>query len=306
MESKVIVIVGPTCSGKTDLSLRIAGKLNSEIISADSRQIYKYLNIGTAKPTESELGFVKHHLIDFLEPSEEYNASKFENDSIKIITNLLKKGKIPIIVGGSGLYIRALVDGIFNTVDTDVEFRAEIMSDRLKFGNEYIYDLLVQRDPKTAENLLPQNWKRIIRALEVYHITGKPIWKHQEEYKRDLPFEFFQVGLNWDRKILYPNIENRVDKMMEAGLVEEVNSILEMGYDKDINALNTVGYKEIINYLHGDYSLTRAEELIKRNTRRYAKRQLTWFRKDKRIKWFDISKIEDLKNISDDICSKVQ
>lgn len=306
MESKVIVIVGPTCSGKTDLSLRIAEKLNSEIISADSRQIYKYLNIGTAKPTDSELGKVNHHLIDFLQPDEEYNASKFENDSLNIITKLFDKGKIPIVVGGSGLYIKALVDGIFNTVDTDEEYRAEIMNDRQKFGNEYIYDLLVKRDPKTAANLLPQNWKRIIRALEVFHITGKPIWKHHEEYKRNLPFDFVQVGLNWDRKILYKNIEKRVDKMLESGLVKEVKSILEMGFDKGINALNTVGYKEIINYLYDDYSLTRAEELIKRNTRRYAKRQLTWFRRDERIKWFDISKIEDLKIISDDICCTVQ
>jgi tRNA dimethylallyltransferase len=301
LESKVIVLVGPTCSGKTDLSLLLAKKMKVEIISADSRQVYKYLNIGTAKPSINELSQAKHHLIDFLDPKEEYNASKFEKDSLSIITTLLENDTTPIVAGGSGLYIKALVDGIFDSVDTDEEFRKQVMADRKKFGNQYLYDLLEKVDSKSAANLLPQNWKRVIRALEVFHITGEPIWQHQASHKRDVEFEFMQFGLNWEREVLYSNIESRVDKMIELGLVEEVKSLLENGYHADFNSLNTVGYKEIIEYINDKISLERAIELIKRNTRRYAKRQLTWFRKDERIKWFDISDINDFDGVSEEI-----
>ncbi len=305
METKIIVIVGPTCSGKTKLSLNLAQKLDSEIISADSRQIYKYLDVGTAKPISEELKSVKHNLIDFLDPKEEYNVSKFEKDALKEISRILNNKMMPIVVGGSGLYIKAIIDGIFDTVDTDVEIRQNLMDERKKFGNEYIYEKLKQNDPKTASTLLPQNWKRIIRALEVYFITGIPIWKHQEEYKREADFTFLQFGLNWEREVLYSNIENRVDEMMELGLVNEVKSILEMGYSKELNALNTVGYREIIEYFEGKVSMERAVELIKRNTRRYAKRQLTWFRKDERVKWFDVNSVKDLENSSSDIWNKI-
>lgn len=305
METKVAVIVGPTCSGKTSLSLSLAKQLNSEIISADSRQIYKYLNIGTAKPSIKELKSVKHHLIDFLDPMEDYNVSKFEKDALQKISRIINNKKIPIVVGGSGLYIRAIVDGIFDTVDTDESIRENLMDERKKFGNDYIYEKLKKFDSKTASTLLPQNWKRIIRALEVYFITGTPIWKHQEEYKREVDLTFLQFGLNWDRKVLYENIENRVDEMIELGLVEEIKSLLENGYTKELNALNTVGYKEIIEYLEDKISLERAVELIKRNTRRYAKRQLTWFRKDERIKWLDVNAKKDLEKISSDICQLI-
>lgn len=305
METKVAVIVGPTCSGKTSLSLSLAKQLNSEIISADSRQIYKYLNIGTAKPSIKELKSVKHHLIDFLDPIEDYNVSKFEKDALQKISRIINNKKIPIVVGGSGLYIRAIVDGIFDTVDTDESIRENLMDERKKFGNDYIYEKLKKFDSKTASTLLPQNWKRIIRALEVYFITGTPIWKHQEEYKREVDLTFLQFGLNWDRKVLYENIENRVDEMIELGLVEEIKSLLENGYTKELNALNTVGYKEIIEYLEDKISLERAVELIKRNTRRYAKRQLTWFRKDERIKWLDVNAKKDLEKISSDICQLI-
>ncbi len=302
---KVIVIIGPTCSGKTDLAISLGGKIPSEIISADSRQVYKYLTIGTAKPTEKELQKVKHHFVDFLNPDENYNVSKFEKDVLKQIGQIIDNKRTPIIVGGSGLYIRAIVDGIFDVVDTDEKYRMELMNYRKKFGNEFLYEELKKVDPESAKNLIPQNWKRIIRALEVYKLAGKPIWKLQQEYKRETNLQFFQYGLNWDRKILYKNIELRVDKMIESGLVDEVKNILKLGYSKDINALNTVGYKEIIEYLEGKTTLERAIELIKRNTRRYAKRQLTWFRKDKRIKWFDINKKNDLKKIAESIAADI-
>jgi len=293
----VIVIAGPTCSGKTSVSIELAKKFSSEIISADSRQIYKFLDIGTAKPSQSELNQVKHHLIDCFTPDVEYNASKFEFDAIDIINKLHKDGKTPIVTGGSGLYIRALVNGIFDSADTDDEFREEIMEKRKQFGDEYLYEELKKVDPESASKMLPQNWKRVIRALEVFHLSGEPIWKLQESHKREIDFNFIQFGLNWKRDILYKRIEARVDMMIEAGLIEETKKVLEMGYSKNLNALNTVGYKEIIAYLENEIPLDRAVELIKRNTRRYAKRQMTWFRKDERIKWIDINSEEDLNDL---------
>ena len=285
MERKVIVIVGPTCSGKTKVGISLAQKLNSEIISADSRQIYKKLTIGTAKPTQDELRKMKHHIIDLLEPDEDYNVSRFETDSLKVIDELITQGKIPIVVGGSGLYIKALTEGIFNSVDTDDDYREELKVKREKFGNEYLYDELKKVDPQSASGMLPQNWKRIMRALEVFHLTGEPIWKMQENYERKVDYNFILFGLDWDRKILYANIEKRVDEMIESGLMDEVKNILSLGYSKNINSLNTVGYKEIISYLDNEITLEHAIELIKRNTRRYAKRQMTWFRKTENINW---------------------
>jgi tRNA dimethylallyltransferase len=296
MERKVIVIIGPTCSGKTNLGISIAGKLQTEIISADSRQIYKYLTIGTAKPGAEALSKTRHHFIDMLEPDNDFNISKYEIDALQIISRLLNEGKIPVVVGGSGLYIRALVDGIFNSVDTDEEYREELKNKREMYGNEYLYEELKKADPKSSEKMLPQNWKRVMRALEVYHLTGKPIWQFQENYSRENNYEFLQFGLNWNRQVLYENIEKRVDQMIDAGLVAEVQNVLSKGYSKELNALNTVGYKEIISFLENEISLERAIELIKRNTRHYAKRQMTWFRKDKSIQWFDIESADDLYN----------
>lgn len=280
------------------LSLELSKRINSQIISADSRQIYKYLSIGTAKPTKDEQKLVKHHLIDFLSPDCEYNASKFEKEALNIISNLHNENIIPIVVGGSGLYVKALIDGIFDTVDVDEKYRKKLLNEMENKGKEYLFEKLKKVDPITAQKLIPQNYKRIIRALEVHHITGKPIWKHHENFKRDLNLEFFQFGLNWERSSLYENIEKRVEEMITAGLIDEVKNILELGYHRNLNALNTVGYKEAIEYLDNKISLDRAIELIKRNTRRYAKRQLTWFRKDARIKWFDVKSRIDIKNVA--------
>ena len=296
MEKRVIVIVGPTASGKTFLSLKLAEKLNSEIISADSRQIYKLLDIGTAKPSQKELRKIKHHFVDDLHPGQDFNASKFEEESIQIIKNLHQKNKIPIVAGGSGLYVKALVDGIFNSVGKDEEYREELLHLKNNFGEEYLYKILKEKDPESAAKIIPQNWKRVMRALEVFHLTGKTIGEMQSGYQREIDFEFLQIGLDWDRETLYRNIENRVDEMIVNGLVDEVKYILKTGYSSKINALNTVGYKEIIYYLDGEITFERAIELIKRNTRRFAKRQLTWFRKDERIKWIKISGEQDLIN----------
>ncbi len=305
MERRVIVILGPTASGKTGIGIEIAERLDTEIISADSRQLYKKLNLGTAKPTEEELSRVKHHFIDYLNLEEEYNVSKFENEALTVINSLHAQGKIPVVVGGSGLYIKALVDGIFNEVETDTEFRAELLDLRKEKGNDYLYEMLRIKDPVTAAELLPQNWKRVIRALEVNHLTGKSIKEFHKDFKREDNYRFYLFGLNWERKVLYERIENRVDKMIELGLVDEVKKILSEGYDRNINSLNTVGYKEIFDFLDGTISLERAIELIKRNTRRYAKRQLTWFRRDKRIKWLDVKVSPDFSALASEIIDSI-
>lgn len=315
MEPKIIVITGPTCSGKTSLSLILAEKLNGEIISADSRQIFRYLDIGTAKPSIQQLEKVKHYFIDILDPDENYNVSRFENDAISVMDSIVRRNKVPIVVGGSGLYIKALVDGIFNEVDVDETYRNELSENRKKHGNEYLYSELLKVDPESAHKMLPQNWKRVMRALEVFHLTGKTIGSFQKLHKRQMHFKFLQFGLNWERSILYNNIEKRVDQMIALGLVAETEEILAKGFNKEINALNTVGYKEIISFLEGDITLERAVELIKRNTRRFAKRQLTWFRADGRISWLELPNTyrpdidihqqsdltKDLDNIADEI-----
>ena len=307
-EKNIIVIVGSTCSSKTNLSLKLAELIPSEVISADSRQIFKYLNIGTAKPSKEQLQKVPHHLIDFLDPSENYDVSKFEKDANGIIDQIHKKNKTPIVVGGSGLYIKALIDGIFNTADRDDEYREHLLQKRKDFGNEFLYEELKKVDLTSAERMLPQNWKRVMRALEVFHTTGEPIWKHhlKQSTQTEKKYLFRQYGLNWDRKILYENINYRVDWMIENGLIEEVKTILNLGYDKSLNSLNTVGYKEIIQYLDGINSLERSVELIKRNTRHYAKRQMTWFRKDKRINWFDVNDLNEFDIIAKKIIAALK
>ena len=298
MGKRVIVIVGPTCSGKTYFSIRLAKIINGQIISADSRQIYKKLNIGTAKPTPSELKKVKHYFINILEPDEDYNANDFSDEAEKVIDIINKQNKTAIVVGGSGLYIKALIDGIVESVDKDEELRKKLLKQRENFGNESLYNELKEIDPVSADKMLPQNWKRVIRALEVYYLTGKPIWQHHLNQKKKSKYEYQQVGLMWDRNILYKNIDYRVDKMIKNGLVNEVKRLLAQGYTKNLNSLNTVGYKEIISYLEGEISLEKATELIKRNTRRYAKRQMTWFKADKRIKWYNVSGRKDLDNLT--------
>lgn len=290
------MIVGPTCSGKTSLSLILAKNLNTEIISADSRQVYKKIDIGTAKPAKDQLINVKHHFIDELNLDEEFNASYFEKKAEIILSILLNNNKIPIVVGGSGLYIKALVDGITETADTDEKIRKELLEIKKNYGLEYLYKELQKVDPQSASSMLPQNWKRVIRALEVFKLTGKPIWQHHLTQNPKKKFDFYQVGLLWEREKLYQNINDRVDKMFNDGLVEEVKKILSEGYSKKLNSLNTVGYKEVINYLDGRITLDQAIELVKRNTRRYAKRQMTWFNADKRIHWY---KIESLNQITD-------
>ena len=293
MEKRILVIAGPTCSGKTKLGIKLALSLRGEIISADSRQIYKYLDIGTAKPSNADLNKVKHHFISELEPDVNYNVSKFEKEANLRIEEIFKKNKRPIIVG-SGLYIKALTDGIVETPGKDEKLREKLEQEKEKFGNKFLHDKLKKIDPESAAKMHPSYWKRVIRALEVYYLTGKSISQFHKEQIDTHQYKFEEYVLNWPREILYKNIEIRVDKMIESGFVNEVKMILNKGFSKNLNSLNTVGYKEIISYLENEISLERAIELIKRNTRRFAKRQLTWFRKNKNNYWVDIQSKKDL------------
>jgi tRNA dimethylallyltransferase len=285
----VLAIVGPTSSGKTALSIILAEKLSGEIISADSRQIYRYLDIGTAKPTPVELKRSTHHFISILNPDQYYNAGEYGQQARAKIEELLKQSKQPILVGGSGLYVRAVIDGFFDGPGRNSEIREQLESEAHTLGAEILFDRLKEIDPISAAKMDATKVRRVIRALEVYYTVGKPISDLHSVQEIKIPFKAVQFGLEWERKALYHRIEQRVDAMIENGLVEEVHGLLNKGYSRDTNALNTVGYKEAFDYIDGKITKDEMVRLIKQNTRHFAKRQLTWFRADKRIKWIPVN-----------------
>lgn len=301
MNKKVLAIVGPTASGKSKLSLIVAEKLNGEIISADSRQVYKYMDIGTDKPSQDDRKRIKHYFIDELNPNEEFNAGVFGEKAREIIKDIFSRDKVPIVVGGSGLYIKSLVDGFFEGPGADWELREILYRKANELGKEVLYEELKRVDPISAGKIHPNNLKRVIRALEVYYITGKPISQLQQIVKPKIDFKTVQIGLKWDRMKLYKRIEERVDEMIQAGLIEEVKRLRELGYDKNLNSLQTVGYKEVFDYLDGLISYDEMIRLIKRNSRRYAKRQLIWFRQDKRIIWLDVDEDTDFGGLAEKV-----
>jgi len=290
------VIIGPTASGKTNIALELAKIAPIEIVSADSRQIYKYMTIGTAKPTNEELSLVKHHLIDFLFPNVAYSAGKFAEDALIAINDIISRDKIPVIVGGTGFYIKAFFEGLSDEpVSESRDLIRENLNNMLKDkGREHLYNLLKQIDPVSAEKNRDMNPQRIVRAIEFYYSFGIKFSESPEsEKKHDFVPKYF--GLFPEREFLYQIINSRVDKMIESGLIDEVQYLLSLGFDFKFNSMNTVGYKEIINFLEGQSTLDRAIELIKQNTRRYAKRQFTWFKKIEGV--IDITNdIERLKN----------
>lgn len=294
----ILCIVGPTASGKTTLAIDIAHHVGGEILSADSRQIYKLLTIGTAKPSESELKAVPHHFIDILMPDEHFSAGDFAERGAEIISNLTVQGTPPIIAGGTGLYVEALVDGLFEGPRIQPELRAQIEERLHSNGGAHLLEELRQVDPEAAQRMLPTNTRRIIRALEVFYATGVPITEHHRRQRREERYKAVFIGLEWDRKVLYDRINRRVERMIEAGLVDEVRSLLEAGYDERYKALQTVGYKEAFAMLRNEISFERMVELIKQNTRRFAKRQLTWFRYDERIRWFPIATDAQIEEIA--------
>lgn len=297
----ILAIVGPTGSGKTPLSLLIAERLGGEIVSADSRQIYKFLDIGTAKPSREDLARIKHHFVGILDPKQNFSAGEFGKIARQTISDLLTKKKLPILVGGSGLYVKAVVDGFFDGPGKDPELRAKL-EDRLeREGKEGFYRILREVDPVSAAAMDPSKPRRVLRALEVFYLTGKPISQWHQEQQSESPFAVHQYALEWGRKELYGMIDDRVDEMIINGLIEEVKNLAKRGYGRELNALNTVGYTEVFDYLDGKFSLDQAIDLIKRDTRRFAKRQLTWFRADKRVKWLPAGIDQDLRGIVEKI-----
>jgi len=286
---RVLVIVGPTASGKTALAFEVARLIPSEIISADSRQVYKLLTIGTAKPSPDELKTVKHHFVDMLMPDEHFSAGDFGVLAGSAVADIVARNRLPIVVGGTGLYVRALVDGLFSGPGRKVEIRAELESRLDREGSEALLEELRRVDPEAAHRMIPSNQRRIVRALEVYYATGKPLSLHHEEQKRKESLRPVMVGLDWKRELLYARINSRVDAMLASGFVNEVKELLSLGYDDRHKSLQTVGYKEAFSFLRDEISYERMVELMKQNTRRFAKRQLTWFRKDRRIRWIGIA-----------------
>ena len=281
----LIVVAGPTASGKTGLAIDIANYVGGEIISADSMQIYKYMDIGSAKPTKEERAQAVHHMIDFLDPREEFSVADYTEMAHKVIADIYDRGKIPVMAGGTGLYINSVVNDVtFGEMDTDYALREELKKTAEEKGSEYLLEMLAEFDEVSAKRLHPNNLRRIIRAIEFYKITGKPISEHQEETKRtESRYNPLMLCVKWDREELYDRINRRVDIMMDEGLLDEVKRLMDMGYTKDLNSMQGIGYKEVMDYFDGKTSLAETVEIIKQSSRRYAKRQLTWFRRDERI-----------------------
>jgi len=286
---KAIIIAGPTASGKTALSIDIAKELDGEIVSADSMQIYKYMDIGTAKPTKSEMQGIKHHMISFVDPKESYSASMYKQDALKCIEDIYSRGKTPIIVGGTGLYINALTyDMDFSNTLRDENYREELRKYAIDKGNNELFKLLEDSDPLAASKLHENDVKRVIRALEVKKLTGRSLYENSEAFKEARPpFPYIYFALNLDREVLYERINKRVDIMIENGLLDEMKTLLDMGLTKQMQSMQGIGYKQLFDYFENKISLDEALELIKRESRRYAKRQLTWFRNDERIIFLD-------------------
>jgi tRNA dimethylallyltransferase len=288
MKSRVLVICGPTASGKSDLALRLAHSLDGEIINADSMQVYRGMDIGTAKPSAEQRAEIPHHLIDVADPDQSFSAADFAEAAEAAIRDIGSRGKRAIVVGGTGLYIRALLKGLVDSPAGTEEVRQELQTEARQRGNPAMLEELRQVDPELAERIHPNNMVRIIRALEVFRTTGIPLSRYQQEHGfSGQHYRNLQIGIRVERQLLYDRIDGRVNQMLEQGLLQEVQQLLNAGYGTESKALRAIGYKELIAHLDGEYGLDEAIRLIKRDTRHYAKRQLTWFNADKDILWLE-------------------
>ncbi len=292
---KIIVICGPTASGKTALSIKLAKIINGEIVSADSMQIYKDMDIGTAKPTIEEMEGVKHYLIGNVSPTVRYSVANFKKDALKAIHEIIEKGKTPIIVGGTGLYVDSLVQGIeYDDLEIDLEYRNSLEKIAQEQGLDTVYDMAKKIDSKAMEKISANDKKRIFRVLEIYHSTGKTKTEQEiESREKENPYDYIVFAINMEREKLYERINKRVDIMLNNGLVEEVKTLISK-YDELPTAIQGLGYKEVVSYLNNEITYDEMVEKIKQETRRYAKRQLTWFRRNKQIIW--LNGLEDTQN----------
>lgn len=285
----LIILTGPTAAGKTSLSVQLAKSLGGEIISADSMQVYKHMDIGSAKITREEMEGIPHHMIDILEPAEEFNVAVFQKLVKECLGGIYERGRVPVLVGGTGFYIQAVLYDIdFTENEENTAYRMELEQMAGQKGNAFLHNMLREVDAESAESIHENNVKRVIRALEFYRMTGEKISSHNEkERKKDAAYNFCYFVLNDRRDILYERIDKRVDDMLKNGLIEEVRRLKQMGCTKNMVSMQGLGYKEILSFLEGELSLERAVYLIKRDTRHFAKRQLTWFRREKEVQWIE-------------------
>lgn len=283
---KIFGVVGPTASGKTDYAIRLAQEYDGEVVSCDSMQIYRYMDIGTAKPSVEEMQGIPHHMINIASPDEIYSVARFVKEARVCIDDVLVRGKIPILCGGTGLYFDSIINNIdFAESVSNNDYRGELLKLAELNGNEYVHDMLNQVDPESAEIIHVNNLKRIIRALEIFHTTGKTKTQLDEESIKETIYDAEIFGLNRERAKLYERINLRVDIMMEMGLLNEVKKLIDMGISRNTTSMQAIGYKEIAQYLDGNCSLVEAVDAIKQESRRYAKRQITWFKRNKDINW---------------------
>jgi len=287
-EIKLVIVQGPTASGKSELAVRLAEQFAGEIINADSMQVYRSMNIGTAKPSADQRRRVPHHLLDIVDPDQTFSAADFCREAEMIISDIARRGKNIIVCGGTGLYIRALTKGLMDSPAGDADLRSELQDLAIREGSGVLYRRLAEVDPVSAKRIHPNDQFRIIRALEVYQLTGRPISELRGEHQfGTLRYDYCKIGLSMDRESLYRNVDNRVDLMIGQGFLEEVKGLLAAGYSSNLKPMRSLGYRQLCNYLEGDILFEDVIQLIKRDTRRYAKRQLTWFNQDPEIKWIE-------------------
>jgi tRNA dimethylallyltransferase len=295
MTSRLLCLLGPTAVGKTEIAIELAQRLNAEIISVDSRQIYRQMDIGTAKPTPKEQQAARHHLIDCVDISQPFSVADYQSLADTAIADIQARGKQVLFAGGAGLYFRAVVDGLFEGPGADLSLRERLQQEAAQHGVDVLHERLRACDPKSADRIHPNNIVRVIRALEVYELTGTPMSEHQQQWHpKNQRYPFIAFCLTMPRVLLYHRIEQRVDVMLANGLIAEVESLLAEGYSRDTVALQSFGYRELIAYLDGKCTYIEAISQLKQNTRRFAKRQLTWFRKDTRIEWIDRESTPDI------------
>jgi tRNA dimethylallyltransferase len=295
---KLIIICGPTGIGKTATAIEIAEAFNAEIIGADSMQIFRYMDIGTAKPTTAEQARIPHHMIDIVDPDAPFDAARFANLARAKAAQLHDRGIIPFMVGGTGLYIKSFLSGIFQSEPVDSKIRDRLRKEATEHGTDFLYRRLKQCDPITAKRLHPNDSYRILRALETYEATGKPISEYQNTHAfSGQPFDVLKIGLNMDRALLYERINERVDAMIAAGFVDEVKKLLNMGYPPALKSMQSIGYRLMVDYLEGRFTREECVRTLKRDHRRYAKRQLTWFGADDEIVWMEPGQVQDIKDL---------
>lgn len=291
----VIVLVGPTAVGKSAVAIRLASRLKTEVISADSRMVYRGMDIGTAKPKPAERAQVIHHLIDIVNPDEPFSAGRFKNLAAAVIKRLHEEGRIPVVVGGTGLYVKLLMHGLWQGPEADRALRERLYEAEKRFGPGHLYRRLQKIDSDSARVIQPRDLPKVVRAIEVYEETGRPLSAfHREHRFSEKPYEAVVVGIRRPRPDLYQRIEARVNEMLDRGLVDEVRALMAKGYSAELPAMKGLGYRQVVGYLQGRYDLTEAVHRLKRDTQRYAKRQFTWFNHDPAIRWVDLSGADDV------------